>query len=139
MIKARYDARDLRKIASIKDGIAKAIIATNVQLWNDLVEPNPVDTGFSRAMWWVQLDGVGGHPSPPIPGQTGIPAPDTPAALLASAGRRMVIANGANYIQKLEAGFSAKAPDGWVAQAAARYRSNFKRNAAAIGKAGGKG
>jgi len=131
MIKVKFNPKDVQKILAIPGGIEKAIVATTVELFADVVEDTPIDTGFARASWFVAVNGEGGHPEPPEPNKepASVPMPAYPAeALLGSAGKRIVIANSAAYIRRLE--YDGWSPQNslWITRAVAKYPLNFRRN-----------
>lgn len=136
MIKVSVPLDALAKIEASAKDMAQIIVAANLDLWNDVVQGTPVDTGFARASWWATTGG-GVQNSPAAPGGDGassIPPPATPGAILESAGERLTIANGAAYLRRLEYdGHSAQAPSGWIRQSAARYPENVLRRASEKG------
>jgi len=65
MIEVTMDPNWAAKIDAISADLDKIIVATNIDLWNDVVEGTPVDTGFARASWWAAIGDPGANPSPP--------------------------------------------------------------------------
>lgn len=135
MITVTMDPNWAAKIDAVGKDLDKMIVATNIDLWNDVVEGTPVDTGFARANFWAAIGEPGAHPSPPSEGDgpNSVPAPPFADALLMSSGKVLSIANSAAYIFKLEYdGWSAQ-NSGWIRAAAARYGINLSRHAVSLG------
>lgn len=135
MITVTLDPNFATKIDAIAADLDKMIVATNVDLWNDVVEGTPVDTGFARASFWAAIGSPGSNPSPPAKSDTpnSIPPPSFATALLTSSGQVLSIANSANYINRLEYdGWSAQ-NSGWIRGAAAKYGINLSRHAVELG------
>ena len=81
----------------------------------------PVDTGFARANWWMDVNDRGGTP-PNLPQGESLPAgavqqgPETIGLAITGlkAGDVFGLNNGAEYIEALEFGHSGQAPEGMV-------------------------
>jgi hypothetical protein len=135
MIEVTMDPNWAAKIDAISADLDKIIVATNIDLWNDVVEGTPVDTGFARASWWAAIGDPGANPSPPAEGDgpNSVAPPAFAGALLMSSGKVLSIANSAAYIFRLEYdGWSAQ-NSGWIRAAAAKYGINLSRHAVALG------
>lgn len=105
----------------IKKAIAKEFL-TNV------VPATPVDTGQARSNWNVSL----GSPSfvtRPTEGRSGDAALQRGVRAIgrAQAGQGIHIANGLPYIQRLNEGWSAQAPSGFIERAFAAARALMPR------------
>lgn len=120
--------KGLENLQATGKQIKLAILIANTKLFNavssgeDGDNGTPVDTGFARASWWMQVDSnPGTHPSPPVAGAQS-PAPvANPAALLAGVGRVFSVVNSANYIRRLEYDGYSGQNVGWVNRAAEKY------------------
>jgi hypothetical protein len=134
MLSAKIDLSALAKIKATADQLRKAVVATNVDLWNDCVMGTPVDLGYARASWFAVTGNLTPNPNPPVEGEPA-PPPVTPAALIASAGEVLFIANSADYIGVLEFSIPPHSPqnNGWVRAAVTRYESNFRKHLVAQG------
>lgn len=132
MIKVRFDRRDLDKIGKVQDAVEQVVVATNVELFTEIVDGTPVDTGFARASWWVAPGAQPGVSPSMGTSENPLPAAQVGPALLDSAGKRIIIANGASYIRDLEYKGTSPQNKGWVTRAAYAYAANFSRNAKII-------
>ena len=139
MLSAKIDLSALQKLKDLPRKIEQAIVATNIQLWQDVVESAPVITGFARASWFPSLDQplpgpmAGAEPPDPESGVV-LPPPAMPASTLTeSAGRTFFLANSAPYIARLEyeAGFSPRGY-GQVRAAVTKYQINLEANIARL-------
>lgn len=85
----------------------------------EIVERNPVRTGFSRASWFATVGAHPDlHPQQPTPGKTvnygGVFATLATTLQGISPTDTIWLSNNASYIQKLEFGSSQQAPEGMV-------------------------
>lgn len=85
----------------------------------EIVERNPVKTGFSRASWYVTLGGApGSHPQQPAAAAqvnySGVFATLSATLQNVKPSDTIWLSNNASYIQKLEYGGSKQAPEGMV-------------------------
>ncbi len=148
MIRIKVDPKSFAAIEGVPKAIAKVIVASNIDLYNALLDGTakgtvgtPVDTNAARASWYVQLNG---NPPPAKPQDGGskgqkqaVPQPSMPVALFDSAGKRLTIANGIGYLAQLEyLGHSKQAPNGWIRHNAALYSVFISDNVAKV-QAGG--
>ncbi len=82
----------------------------------------PVDTGFARASWWMDVNGAGEAPNL-TPGAAVPPGGPVEQIGLSIAGLKagdvFGLNNGAEYIEALEFGHSGQAPEGMVRVAVA--------------------
>jgi hypothetical protein len=138
MITAKLDPNWATKIDAIGKDLDKMIVATNIDLWNDVVEGTPVDTGFARASWWAQVGMPGANPSPPAKGDgpNSVAPPSFAKALLTSAGKVLSIANSAAYIFRLEYDGHSPQNVAWIRAAAAKYGYNLSKHARSMGYKG---
>ncbi|MDZ7758956.1 MAG: hypothetical protein U5L00_01690 [Desulfovermiculus sp.] len=95
-----------------------------IDLWMDLVDHNPADTGRSRAGWIVS----GGSPSDYVPaeGQGSYDASPDQATPPANASIFYVV-NNVEYISVLNDGHSSQAPLGWVDAAVANFQDYLQQ------------
>lgn len=112
---------DITKFVKAMDrdiGLVLRLIALDVR--NMIVQNHPVDTGYSRSQWRLSV----GEPDltvddPPTRRGTRsvVPAPRADLGALSgvNAQSEIFIANSVHYVQYLEEGSSAKAPNGMVA------------------------
>lgn len=103
-------------VREIEDAPREAVGGMIVELTSDLVEGTPVDTGYARNSWHVTREkrdaGEPGNNDP-------VGSAEKQARAL-DLSREVFINNGAAYIGRLNNGWSAQAPAGWVDQAVER-------------------
>ena len=124
MIKARFDPKAFEKVDFVDKQIRRVILASHMDLDREIRLGNPFDTGFSSASWWAMANGEPSeHPNPPQKGATYPKGGQSDvAAMLASVGGLLTLANSAPYIRRLNEGYSPQAPAGWVDALANRYQ-----------------
>jgi hypothetical protein len=117
--------QDLNTInRQVQDSIDLIIRKAVIDLWTDLVDQNPVDTGRSRAGWIVS----GGAPSDYVPaeGRDGYDVSPDQATPPAHASVYYVT-NNVEYISVLNDGHSQQAPVGWVDAAVANFQDYLQQ------------
>jgi len=92
-------------------------------LWFELVELTPVDTGRARASWYV----TGGAPKRVVlpDGQYDFPSPPDLDKYKRNY-TKWFVSNTAPYIEFLNAGHSRQAPSGFIQQAIAKVTLRYK-------------
>lgn len=119
---------DLAKLSKILDAdIAKLLQFLAFDLWNKITQRNPVDTGYSRSQWHINL----GSPDTSVgtkPGRgTTIDLPLSDLARLSGVTKDSIIfvTNSVDYIQYLEEGSSQQAPSGMIRVSIAEVESDI--------------
>lgn len=117
---------DLKQFAQRMRKVAQGVVSNSnnntIRLANTieqlLVLATPVDTGHARANWQV---GLGNNPTEELPAfdPSGQETIDRAQATLSTrrTGQVIYIANNVKYLQRLNEGWSAKAPAGFVEKA----------------------
>lgn len=100
----------------IRDAPREAVAGMIVELTSDLVEGTPVDTGYARQSWHVTTN----RRDAGEPGNNDPAASAEQQARALDLSREVYINNGAAYIGRLNNGWSAQAPAGWVDMAVER-------------------
>lgn len=88
-------------------------------VFEQLVNDTPVLTGFARASWSAGINSAPNSGVHFFGGET-IPPPIFSVSSRTRADDAYVIANDAPYIERLDAGWSAQAPIGFIARAVGR-------------------
>jgi hypothetical protein len=125
-------------VARVEDNLEKAVRKAALAIDQTVVLSTPVDTGRARSNWLVNIDTPSrGQIDPYSPGQglgTGEGA-NARAALEQGKeaisrfrlGNKIYLSNNLPYIQKLNDGFSAQAPAGFVEKAVQSGRIVIRR------------
>jgi hypothetical protein len=125
----RITITNLEVVAETKERVKQVILASLMDLGNDLRDNTPVKFGFAVNSWQEQADG---QPAPlELPkGYQNLDrgAPD-PATLFKGIGGIASLVNTAAYIGPLADGWSPQAPKGWVEAAAARFQDHLDKHA----------
>jgi hypothetical protein len=108
----------------LEDMVDLAIRKAIIDLWADLVDNNPVETGRSRAGWIVS----GSSPSDYVPpeGQNSYDVTQDQATPPSHAAIYYVT-NNVEYISVLNDGHSSQAPAGWIDLAVANFEDHLKQ------------
>jgi hypothetical protein len=114
----------MSSLAAIKRSIALRVATLKHQVASDLFDrithSNPVASGRSRASWRAGVGTVDATPAPKpagtiiAAGAPALPPATFPALPLADAGVPILIANDLPYVPRLEQGYSAQAPAGFI-------------------------
>lgn len=113
-----------REMEAFKGEIRETTQQIALDGYNGVVVRTPVDTGFARNSWFVDLgDGASRESN----GGTSSAAEDAATIKSAPAFTPITIANGAEYIGVLENGHSQQAPNGMVSVTIAELRSKYRR------------
>lgn len=114
--------RQLKKLTqAVTRGGRNGVREVSLELWQEVVEDTPVDTGRARAGWMVDEKNDGWEPEA---GLGDYPPPDEPDP---PASDSLVLFNNVDYITALEYGSSDKAPQGMLRAAVTRNRRRFKK------------
>lgn len=111
----------------VSENAAKYVRASAIVIDREVVMTTPVDTGRARSNWLVSLGSPkSGTREPYAPGDSGNSGPANAALQMQDAaatigqyriGQTIFITNNLPYIQRLNDGWSAQAPAGFVEQA----------------------
>ena len=119
--------RALRRIGrSVQENASRAVRAAAVTVDQVAVVATPVDTGRARSNWLVGLDAAPSGTRDPIDtsGQAAIAeAQKAIAGFSVDRNSSIHVVNNLDYIQELDNGSSAQAPNGMSARAIAAGRS----------------
>lgn len=116
---------DMQQISrQVEDSIDLIIRRAIIDLWADLVENNPVDTGRSRAGWIVSSSRPSDYVPPEGQGSYDVTqdqaTPPSHAAIY-------YVTNNVEYITVLNDGHSDQAPAGWIDLAVANFEDYLNR------------
>lgn len=118
---------DLRDISQAVGEITKelgldvrdAVNLIGLDLWGDVTQISPVDTGRYRAAWNLQENSPDTSVPAPGKGKNSIPEPGSPGFAANGLFPVLFLTNALPYAAVLETGTSKKAPDGILSQALA--------------------
>ena len=111
-------------IAALRRQVEKRVATIEINLTANLIEATPIDTGYARAHW---VPTVG---SPDMAGDLGAQAAGLAAAASYTLAQgKAYVANGASYIQRLNAGSSKQAPAAFVEREIARTLAELEDGA----------
>jgi hypothetical protein len=118
---------DLRDISQAVKTITKdlgldvrdAVNLIGLELWGDVTQISPVDTGRYRAAWNLQENSPDTSVPPPGNGANSVPAPGSPGFAANGLFPVLFLTNALPYAAVLETGTSKKAPDGILSVALA--------------------
>ena len=115
------DLSDIQR--EVFNDIDRIIRKCVIDLWVELVEENPVDTGRSRAGWVVSS----GNPSRHVPdeGKRSY-SPDRSSGIPDEGARIHWITNNVEYITVLNDGHSNQAPAGWIDNAVNNFADRLR-------------
>ena len=125
---------DIRQlVAKYKTRVDDVVKQSVQELSERVVVGTPRDTGYAAASWFSSVDNSKPtHPSPPVKGAGGAAA-IAPGDIAGAPGHVFQLRNGAAYIRRLEFGYSAQAPSGWVRLAIADFPNIVARAAQQVG------
>lgn len=131
-----FARRIQRRAKRVDDQVNSAIKETALVADRELVIGTPVDTGRARSNWQLSVGhSLGAEIGPYVPGRKGSSAAENAAAAIAQAqgavssrksGQDIFITNNVGYIEKLNDGWSAQAPAGFVQTAVEAARSYIR-------------
>lgn len=126
------DARGLeleleRELGEAREEFERRLVEISFEALAGIVERTPVDTGFARNSWQVEIGEARGETEPP-----GLSAGDPTSRAQstiqrAKLGDVVTISNNARYIRQLEDGRSDQAANGMVSVTLAELRSRLRR------------
>ena len=112
-----FDA-ELKAYAEVLDAKIEAVLKLIVlDIYNRLIDANPVDTGHSQANWRIALD----EPDDAI--RNGASGKQPPNLTEFPAGRDIFVTNPVDYVQWLNEGTSKQAPAGFIQIALAQVEA----------------
>ncbi|MBS9781511.1 MAG: HK97 gp10 family phage protein [Gammaproteobacteria bacterium] len=107
-----FNEKLLKKVALVRKDVA-------VQLFTDIIEDTPVDTGRAKGNWYASLNApiraIGVHDSL-----------SAVAKMNYGTDEDIYLTNNLPYIVRLEYGYSKKSPQGMVRKNVARFEQIFK-------------
>jgi hypothetical protein len=116
---------DLPAIATkINKSVDTVMRYASMTLYGEIIQGNPVDTGFSRANWNISLN----EPNYSVRGARNANASYSPQPAVVPENRQLLpiyIANGVNYVVFLEEGHSKQAPNGFIRIAVERVKAQL--------------
>lgn len=126
-----YDSQTASILEALDKVATRVVRRLTFSVHAELVEANPVDTGWSRANWiattGAPFEGVVGSPDQVDIGAGSASVAHVGSSYQAGSGLAVFLANNVPYMPKLAAGHSPQAPAGWIEDA-------IERGVAAIGR-----
>lgn len=111
-----------------KDNADQVVRKVLLDVWGSLILRSPVDTGRFRQNWFYGADTP---PRQTIPGtgtsESPAPAPEFPGVSGDVFGRVHYITNSLPYAMRLEAGYSAQAPQGMAGLTAIQFNDFIQK------------